>query len=103
MAICKGDCFNCIYEDCVRPDTMDISHLKASIKYNESHSKELQEYRKKYYQSHKEQFDKHKKNYYDSLQFNENKRLAYLKKKSEYNRRYREKKKKEKEMLLCLN
>ena len=96
MNRCNYDCGNCSYQDCVKD--VNVNHIKACYRYNESHQEQVKSYRQNYYQSHKTQFKTNKLNYSESLKQDPAKLEHYKKLRAEQNRRYRERKKQ-----LCQN
>ena len=95
---CNMDCFNCVYEDCIKPSSFDLGHAVACKKYNETHKEQLQKYRREYYNTHKTQFKINKQHYLESLKDDPDKMKRAKQLKAERDRRYREKKRKEREL-----
>lgn len=101
---CNGDCFNCIYDDCVcetdarqresrrlryqnRTEEEKTKSREYFNKWRKANSEKLKEYHRKYYQENKERCDARTEAY----------RKAHSDKIKEYQKRYREKLKQRKE------
>ena len=72
--ICNGDCFNCIYDDCILPEdylkkqyrkNFIKSHPKYYAEYREKNREQIREKSKVYREKNKEQIRERKKAYYE--------------------------------------
>lgn len=66
MKKCNGDCFNCIYPDCILDVSGGLSNAeKATEEYQEKRKLELKKYWMLYQEKNKERIKETKKAYYE--------------------------------------
>ena len=89
--ICNGDCFNCVYGDCIYDDEIDEKKAKrrdTQRRYYEKNKERWQAYKREWYEKNKEHCREQKREWYRK---NREKKLAYNKQHYEENKELKNK------------
>ena len=75
--VCNGDCFNCVYDDCIYDEGIDPKKARkreTQRRYYEKHKEKMQAYKRQWYEENKEHCREQKREWYRK---NREKKLAY--------------------------
>lgn len=75
--VCNGDCFNCVYDDCIYDEGIDPTKARkreTQRRYYEKHKEKMQAYKRQWYEEHKEHVRQQKREWYEK---NKQKKLEY--------------------------